>query len=221
MSHRCPSCGSDVARTPFCTTCGQPLREVRRNPWVAVGAGAVVVVVLAVVGVLLLRPASGIAEDEATAPATSTPTAAAPSRVGGATVSPYPGTATGRPLPAAPGLRSIETADASRVDALEGYWVAQVSSKRDGLVADGIVYDDAAILAEHQRLAGRYGGTVLFTSDRFGSYSSSGFWVSAIAIPYSTAADANAWCDAAGLPADACFAKRLSSTGGGRSTVPR
>lgn len=226
MSRTCPSCGSAAARTAFCTSCGQPLREGRRNPWFLVAGAAAGVVVLAVVGVLLLQPAQGAADDEAsgsTAPTSSS--VAAPSRVGGATGAPYSpylsGPTTRTPRSAASELRSIAATDASRVDALEGYWVAQVSSKRDGLAADGIVYDDDAILAEHERLAGQYPGTVLFESDRFASYTSSGFWISAIAVPYSTAADANAWCDSAGLPADACFAKRLTQTAGARNTVPR
>ena len=225
MSRSCPSCGADAARTRFCTTCGQPLSSPRRNPWAMIALGAAVVVALAVTGVLLLQPSSA-AQDEASGPTiVPAPTTTAPTSTGygRSTTTPYSNTGGGESavVSAASQLRSTEIANAPQVDRLEGYWIAQISSKRDGLVADGIIYDEAAILALHQQLARQYPDVVLFESDRFASYSSSGFWISAVAIPYAAAADANAWCDRAGLSADACFAKRLSQTSGGKSTVPR
>ncbi|PVZ04557.1 hypothetical protein [Actinomycetospora cinnamomea] len=119
-------------------------------------------------------------------------------------------------------LDQIVARDAATVSSLTGSWVPQVSSKRVGLEADGVVYDQEAILVDHLQLRSRYPDAVLLRSDRFATFSSSGFFVTVVAASFTTPTAANAWCDRAGLPADGCFAKRLAtSTGGGPSTVPR
>jgi hypothetical protein len=105
---------------------------------------------------------------------------------------------------------------------VEGMWVAQLSSKRLHMEVDGVYYDDEAILADHMALRSAYQDVRLAWSGDWVTFSAPDFWVTFVAVPYSTPEAANAWCDAQGLPSDACYAKRVSVDGGGDgNTVPR
>jgi hypothetical protein len=126
-------------------------------------------------------------------------------------------------LPSEGGLLTDEAAaDRTRVASALGRWVPQISSKRLGTVANGIVYDESSIWAEFQQNRSRYPDAVLLRSDDYGTFRIGGYWVTVVDIAYDDAASANAWCESQGLDADHCFAKRIgTSPGPGPDTVHR
>ena len=132
---------------------------------------------------------------------------------------PAPTTTTPPPPDPARELSVIEAQDQATVDGLEGSWVPQVSSKRVGLRVDDRVYDAQAILDDHRVYRARYPGAVLFGSERFGTYSRPGFYVTVVAHPYPTPTGALRWCAAAGLDLDNCYAVRLIDVPDGLPTV--
>ncbi|HEY2221366.1 hypothetical protein [Actinomycetospora sp.] len=119
-------------------------------------------------------------------------------------------------------LEAQREADRGALTAADGSWVPQVSSKRVGLVADGITYDNDAIWRQFSTISSAHPDARLLWSGDWASFSQSGFWVTVIDEPSASAASANAWCDAQGFPADQCFAHRLLTTSApGKNTVPR
>ncbi|MGI8939459.1 MAG: zinc ribbon domain-containing protein [Iamia sp.] len=105
---------------------------------------------------------------------------------------------------------------------LVGFWVPQISSKRVGLEADGIVYDDAAMLSDHQGWRNRFPDARLVRSDDYSTFEAPDFWVTVVDVGFSSPESANAWCDQNGLSPNDCFAKLLShTTGPVGSTVSR
>lgn len=95
----------------------------------------------------------------------------------------------------------------------DGMWVPQVSSKRVGLKADGIVYDNAAILENHQRWRSSFPEAKLLWSNDWGSFRSSpDYWVTVIATAFNTPEEANQWCDTQSLSSNDCFARRLTTS---------
>lgn len=103
--------------------------------------------------------------------------------------------------------------DATSVELLAGMWVPQLASSRPGLVVDGVTFGYPEILDEHFGLRAQY-GTLLVWSGDWSSFNASDFYVTVVAIPFTSSEGANAWCDAAGIDADHCFAKRLSRVNG-------
>lgn len=100
-------------------------------------------------------------------------------------------------------------------------WVPQLSSKRPGLLVDGIPYDYTDILNDHLSLRPTYDARLVWSGD-WSSFREGNFYVTVAAEPFSTSAEANAWCDSQNLDAGNCFAKRLSTTAGpDGSTVSR
>jgi serine/threonine-protein kinase len=104
--------------------------------------------------------------------------------------------------------------DADTVESLVGWWVPQLSSKREGDVVDGTRYDAAAVLTDFETWQARVPSSVLTRSERFTSFRGQRYWVTLAAEPFATAEEANAWCVAQDLGRDDCFAKRLSHTEG-------
>ncbi|MGH3916894.1 MAG: zinc ribbon domain-containing protein [Pseudonocardiaceae bacterium] len=92
-------------------------------------------------------------------------------------------------------------------------WVPQLSSKRPGLVVDGIPYAYSDILNDHLSLRPTYDARLVWSGD-WSSFREGDFYVTVAAEPFSTSAEANAWCDTQNLDAANCFAKRLSTTAG-------
>ncbi|WP_146073638.1 hypothetical protein [Amycolatopsis sp. CA-126428] len=112
-------------------------------------------------------------------------------------------------------LRQYANSDLPAVRAtLEDHWVAQLSSKKVGLPADGIIYDAPAILQDHLGLRSRFTSVRLIRTADWSSFKYPDFWVTVHDEPFRTADEANAWCDRNDLPKDDCYAKRLRSTGG-------
>lgn len=103
---------------------------------------------------------------------------------------------------------------------LVGKWTPQLSSKRPGLVAEGQTWDARSALAEFLVLRQRYGTAVLVDSDEWPVFEpGEGWWVTLAGIPYSSADEANAWCDAQGYSTDHCLAKKMDTTGPPDGTI--
>jgi hypothetical protein len=167
--------------------------------------------------------------------------AAAPSPVAVATQAPLP-TATEVPIttttppvattttPAEPTddasalaeLQQERTTDRSAVEALDGSWVPELSAKTQGLVANGVTYDNLLIWQDFQQQAAAHPGALLLDSSDFSTFSRGGFWVTVVPETFADPAGANAWCDSAGIGVDDCYAKLISHTSGPHgSTVLR
>lgn len=100
-------------------------------------------------------------------------------------------------------------------------WAAQLSSKRPGLVVDGVTYGYTDILNDHLALRSIHSARLVWSGD-WSSFGEGDFYVTVATVPFSTPAEANAWCDMQAIDSDDCFAKRLSTIAGpGGSTVNR
>ncbi|MEQ3554910.1 hypothetical protein WIS52_30975 [Pseudonocardia nematodicida] len=185
------------------------------TPWI-VAVLLLVAVLPAGVALFALRPdlLTGV---RATTPAATTPVAPVGAGVP-ATVQPAVPPVITAPVPSVQ-LADQVAIDSGRVAATVGYWVPQLSSKRAGTVDGGVSYDDRAILDHYRGLAAQHPGAALLWSGDWPVFQRSDYWVVVVAQPYSTAAGANAWCDAQGFGADDCFAKQLSYYAGPQGTT--
>ncbi|HEX5403640.1 MAG TPA: hypothetical protein VFX16_15220 [Pseudonocardiaceae bacterium] len=119
-------------------------------------------------------------------------------------------------------LRQTSAQDQPAVDDLAGQWVPQLSSKTEGLVADGITYDDLAIWQQYQQLVTRYPQALLLWSGDYSTFARTDFWVVIMPDGEAGAAAANSWCDSQNEPVDQCYAKLISHTAGSKgSSVTR
>lgn len=115
-------------------------------------------------------------------------------------------------------LRAQADADRPFVSAdLADRWVAQLSSKRPGLVApdvDGrmVTWTTAEILAQHLRMRLQYPEVRLVWSDEWRTFDLRGWWVTIAGVTFPGPDEANSWCDARAIPVDECFAKLVSNT---------
>lgn len=204
---------------------GAPAPPARSTvPWIVAGVSIVVAVVLVAVGVLAARPAVIFGAAAPTPVATPTvtvgvPVPAAASSDTGSSSTRTTASSSGGSSSASASLAAQVAEDRSTVEGLVGQWVPQLSSKRDGLVADGITYDDDAILAHYSSLLARDPSAVMLYSGDWSVFNGSDYWVAVHPQGFSTAAAANAWCDAQGYSTDDCFAKKLSHSGGVSGTT--
>ncbi|SDU58791.1 PQQ-binding-like beta-propeller repeat protein [Gordonia westfalica] len=97
---------------------------------------------------------------------------------------------------------------------LDNRWVAQLSSKRPGLVAEGRTWTDQAILDEFLALRLRFNDVRLLWSDEWPVFSYQGWWVTVAAATFPGPVEANNWCRSQGFDPDHCFAKLVSTTAG-------
>lgn len=120
------------------------------------------------------------------------------------------------PPPADPHQQLVDLANADRgyvMSQLADRWVPQLSSKRPGVVDDGLVYNDTLTMQEHQRLRQQYGAKLLWSGD-WSTFDGSGWWVTVASAVFSDAAGALQWCTSHGLDPDHCYAKLISTTHG-------
>ena len=134
------------------------------------------------------------------------PTAAAPTGTASVTPSPVP-----RSEDPTQALERIRAQDAATVETLAESWVAQLSARSAGSQSADRITTDAAILAGHDILRGQYPGAVLLWSPNW-NYDGQ-FWITVMNERFSTAKDANTWCDSHGFAPRECHAKRLSHSG--------
>ena len=103
---------------------------------------------------------------------------------------------------------------------LTGKWVAQLSSKKSGMTADGMTWDNRTTLQEFLKLRQKYPSAKLLYSEDWPVFDAGGqYWVTIAGTPYSTAAEANAWCEAQGFDAEHCFAKYIDTKGPSEGTT--
>jgi hypothetical protein len=127
-----------------------------------------------------------------------------------------PTTAT-RTVTATPGVEAASLARLQRLAADDrssvptDVWVPQISSKRVGLVAQGIVWDNEQILDEHLRLRAMYPDVRLLWSGDWSTYDGSNFWVTVVGLHADNPDDVLAWCTRQGFSRDNCAAKVVST----------
>jgi len=198
----CAQCGAPVTPSVAAPTGAPaadlaPLRAARaQSNWPAVGVG-LLALALTTAGVTFLV----LRDDSGTQPVTL------PTSVIDATLAPTVPT-TAEPMSAAEQLAATRVADRPAVEALVGRWVPQLSAKREGTEADGIVYTAADVLALHSRLHAQF-GTALFWSGDY-VFTQGDLWISIVPTGYATPQDALAWCASAALGRDDCLAKLIS-----------
>lgn len=157
------------------------------------------------------------APDRGSAPTAATPGVSSPSSATAATTSKDN---TLEETAAKDSLRWQADHDKSSVKGVSGKWVPQLSSKKSGMVADGITWDNRATLQEFLKLRQKYSDAKLLYSDEWPVFDSGGqYWVTIVATPYGSADEANAWCSAEGFDADHCFAKYIDTKGSSEGTT--
>ncbi len=109
-------------------------------------------------------------------------------------------------------LRQIADADRPFVQArLADAWVPQVSSKRPGVVDDGVVWDNARTLQEFLGFRQRYNAKLLWSGD-WSTFDAPNFWVTVVPQTFNTSEGALQWCSAQGFDSWHCLAKLVSTT---------
>ena len=113
---------------------------------------------------------------------------------------------------AAAQLSQIARSDRPAVAAyLADVWVPQLSSKRPGVVDDGVVWDNALTLQEHFGLRQRYDAKLLWSGD-WSTFDEPNYWVTIAPITFSAPEGALQWCRNQGYDSGHCFAKLVSTT---------
>ncbi|MDV6244774.1 hypothetical protein [Rhodococcus opacus] len=117
------------------------------------------------------------------------------------------------------GLKAQADADAALVSsAVADRWIPQISSKRVGLVADGLTWTNADILREHMQLRTRFSQAVLTWSGSWSTYSSPDFWVTSVGVAFPDSRSALDWCVANEFDRDHCYAHIISNSRGPQGT---
>ncbi len=175
-----------------------------------------VIVLVVVVGVVI-----GVLANRNSGPDTSSPTTAYttpgastyPTESSSATQPVLVPTVSSAPQDPEQQLRQIANSDRSAVSAqLADRWVPQLSSKRPGVVDNGVVWDNAMTLQEHQQLRQKYPNVRLLWSGDWSTFSAPNFWVTVAGITFPNSAGALAWCRSQGFDRDHCIAKIISTT---------
>lgn len=114
-------------------------------------------------------------------------------------------------------LQSIAASDRElAAKYLTDEWVPQVSSKYDGLHAEGIVWDYVAILNEHLALRQKWGNdpsVLLLSSPDWSTFDTQhGYWVTVAGLYSPDYRVALGWCRDQHRDSDHCFAKLISTT---------
>jgi serine/threonine-protein kinase len=126
-----------------------------------------------------------------------------------------------QPLDAASAKAALDAElarDQNPAEQLVGHWLPQLSSKRPGLVADGITYDYPQIWANFVHLRAEHPDVLLIWSGNYVSYQLTDFYVTIDPMPYGDGQSANQWCDDNGFPPNDCYATFLSHNGGSNGT---
>lgn len=153
------------------------------------------------------RPATTTPPEPA---ATSTTTITATAPPSATAAPPLVGTA---PQTSGDRLRDIAVSDLpyARIQ-IADRWVPQLSSKRPGVVDDGVVWDNTMTLREHLMLRQRYPGARLLWSGDWSTFSAPDYWVTVAGVTFPDASGALMWCRQQGFDRDHCVAKIVSTT---------
>jgi serine/threonine-protein kinase len=190
----------------------QPRHSAPRSLLMPIVAG-VAVLALATTGVVVFLLPRSTSEAQPPATTTSAPTTTTTDSTTVTTTMETTTTTTPTP-PTEADLRQQAAADHDTVETLVGQWVPQISSKKLGLVVNGVQFGYPEIMADYQSLKSRFPQAVLLNSNDYTNFSGKDFWVTVQATTFGTADEANAWCDQQGFAADDCYASRLMHTGG-------
>ncbi|OKH83580.1 hypothetical protein EB75_08350 [Mycobacterium sp. ST-F2] len=110
-------------------------------------------------------------------------------------------------------LRALANSDKPFVTSqLADRWVPQLSSKRPGLVAEGMTWNNAATLREHLKLRLDYPEVRLLWSGDWSTFSAPNFWITIAGVTFGDADGALSWCRSHNLDRDHCYAKLVSTT---------
>lgn len=193
----------------------QPSHAAQPGPAAPAGRGGLMVV-LALLG--LAAVAGGIylvtkSDDSATAgPATTI--AGATTVAGDGTTAPTD--ASTIPIDpvqeASEKLQLLIAQDRPTADTLVGSWIPQLSAKRVGLEADGIVYGPVEIVADHQPLRDTY-GAILVDGGAFqfqtGGSPMTGWFLTIVPEVFASKAEAVQWCTDRSLGSNVCLAREF------------
>ncbi|MGV0634916.1 serine/threonine-protein kinase [Mycolicibacillus trivialis] len=147
------------------------------------------------------------------APATTTTTTTTTTTPTTAAFSPTVAAAADTESAAEQRLRELARADRPYVAIdLAERWVPQLSSKRPGVVDQGVVWDNAMTLREHLQLRRHFPGVRLVWSGDWSTFSAPDYWVTVVGITYPDSTGALAWCRYQGFDRDHCVAKVISAT---------
>jgi serine/threonine-protein kinase len=114
-------------------------------------------------------------------------------------------------------LQQLAAGDRDLVNSeLAERWVAQLSSKRPGVIDDGVVYNNALTLQEHLQLRTQYNAKLLWSGD-WASFDASNYWVTIAGYTFNDSASPLAWCRAQNFDADHCYAGVISATHSGHT----
>jgi hypothetical protein len=124
-------------------------------------------------------------------------------------------------LTALAALQRQAALDDPSVSALEGAWVAQLSSKAEGTYDDhdGKTYTLADVYQQFLSLRLIYPNVLLLNSSDWKSYTLGGYWVVIAGVPYSKPGEPNRWCTDRGIAPSQCFAKKLVRDGAPTGTT--
>lgn len=178
-------------------------RAVGRT-WI-VAAGVVLAVVAVIATIRAFGTSSGSNREEAGATRTVTEVRTAPL--------PNPPTSRSDPeVDALAQLRQIAATERSLVKAeLADRWVPQVSSKRPGIVDDGVVWDNVRTLEEFRGFRERYNAKLLWSGD-WSTFNAPDFWVTVVPVTFNSPGGALRWCTTQRFDSWHCLAKLVSTT---------
>jgi serine/threonine-protein kinase len=151
---------------------------------------------------------------------TVTPAESAPTKTVTKTQAPPPAAApapapSARVDPELAALRQLRaTADGDRpfVKArLADTWVPQISSKRPGVIDDGVVWDNFRTLQEFIGNRQRYDAQLLWSGD-WSTFDAPNYWVTVVPVTFTSSAGALEWCTDHGFDSWHCLAKLVSTT---------
>ncbi|WUI25892.1 hypothetical protein OG976_23330 [Mycobacterium sp. NBC_00419] len=109
-------------------------------------------------------------------------------------------------------LREIADNDRSFVAAnLADRWVPQLSSKRPGVVDQGVTWNNVLTLQEHMRLRQQYDAKLLW-SGNWSTFDDPDWWVTVAGVTFPDAGGALAWCRDHGYDRNHCYAKLVSTS---------
>lgn len=109
-------------------------------------------------------------------------------------------------------LQLLIAQDRPTADTLVGSWIPQLSAKRVGLEADGIVYGPVEIVADHTPLRDTY-GAILVDGGAFqfqsGGSPMTGWFLTIVPETFASKAEAVQWCTDRSLGSNVCLAREF------------
>lgn len=184
--------------TPYTPPLSTPTRSRSRLGLVL---GIAMVVLIAFVVLQFVLAAINRSNSASTTQATSSAEASAPGPSANAVLAPHEQ------------LRQIADGDRSFITSqLADRWIPQLSSKRPGVIDEGVVWDDALTLQEHLRLRRQYDAKLLWSGDGWSTFNEPDYWVTVVPVTFVYADGALSWCTSHGFDSLHCYAKLVSTT---------